>query len=172
MNPEWSELVDTICDVRGLYAPEFADIAGAVETARHYCRDLRCHVLLQELPEDTLDTAALEADLLLEEAAQINSLRCPTVMGIAFTAHALLHGDAEGVSVLRSVEIEGSCRRVAAFILLEKMRRCEIYETMTVPWDPWDDDGVMECVGEDPARLAALKRWLGYPTLEGDKDVL
>lgn len=167
MTGHWSELVDSLCDLRGTYTTEFADVERAVDVARGYVRELRFPTLLAELDEETLNGAVMEADALLSDEADMTSLQCPSVLALTFTAHALLHGGGDGTSILASDKIEEGCRRVAAFIIIEKMRRLEVYEQLSLPFDPWDDETNVVCEGENQERLNALKRWLGY-TVEGD----
>lgn len=155
----WSELVDTICDLQGTYSTEFKDIERAVDVARQYVRDLRFPLLLQELDEETLDGACLEADGLVCGEADTNSLHTPTVMALTFSAYSLLNGD--GLTP-ESADTEESCERVGAFILMEKMRRMNVYGKMTLPFDPWDNETVILCEDENKNASNAFKRFLGY----------
>lgn len=163
MQGHWSELVDSICDLRGTFNEEFSSISRGVDIARGYLRDLRFPTLLQELTEEVLDCAALEADGLIQDDADMNSLHCPTVMALTFVSHSLLYGEGEhGDSLMASDNVEESCRRVAAFILMEKMRRMGIYSRMVLPFDPWCDESAVLCEGEDEEKKKAFMRWLGY----------
>lgn len=155
----WSALVDTICKLDGAYAPELKAIERAVEVACQYVRDLRFPLLLQELDEDTLEGASLEADILVCGTAQNTSLQAPLVMALTFAAYSMIYGAGK---LPESAATEESCQRVGAFILMEKMRRLHVYEKMTLPFDPWDNETIMVCEGEDRAALNTFKRFLGY----------
>lgn len=163
MHIHWAELVDSLCDLRGTFNVEFSDIERSVAVARGYVRDLRFPLMLQELADSILDGAALEADGLLSDEADMHSLHCPTVLALTFAAHGLLYGEGENRnSRLEEAEIEMGCRRVGAFVLIEKMRRLEVYGKMRLPFDPWDDETPVICEDVNEENERSFKRWLGY----------
>jgi hypothetical protein len=169
MQGHWSELVDFHCDLRGTFNEEFAGISRGVDIARDYLRDLRFPLLLQELTDEVLDCAAMEADGLMQDDVHIKAKQCPTVMALTLSAYSLLHGEGDvGVSIMTEEQVENGCVRVGAFILMEKMRRMNIYSRMVLPFDPWCDESAILCEGEDPEKMQAFLRWLGYSAEEAN----
>lgn len=159
----WSALVDTLCDLKGTYQREFVDIERSVEIARGYVKEMRFHLLLEELDEAVLNLAAREADILLASESETAHLDSPTVLALTFTAYALKFGEGEEQTVfIPNIQQEENCRRVGAFILIEKMRRMEVYTRLVLPTDPWDDETILICEGEDLKKKVAFLRFLGY----------